>query len=703
MGCAASRHGAVSSPSYDVSSCSYNMSRSASASADLGGSSSALSIWSRRPVRLEAFDNDADDNERRRRSGREAAAAAAAAVTATAVPTVRLGNVRRCLEGEQAAAGWPSWLSAVAAEAVHGWVPLRADSFEKLEKVGQGTYSSVFRARELATGRLVALKKVRFDSVEPESVRFMAREILILRRLRGHPNVVGLEGLITSRSSSSIYLVFEYLEHDLAGLNSSADITFTEPQIKCYMRQLLEGLAHCHARGVMHRDIKCANLLVSNGGELKVADFGLANLFTPASTAPLTSRVVTLWYRPPELLLGATAYEPTVDLWSAGCVFAEMHARRPVLQGRTEVEQIHKIFKLCGSPPDDFWRRSGISHAAVFRPQQPYPSRLRDTFAASMPDHAFRLLATLLSLDPAARGTAAAALDSEYFTTAPYACSPASLPKYAPNKEMDAKFREESRRRSNLRSQGGEAARRMSRGHKSMQLQDTNQSHVHAEESLPVVAENGAAVARNDGGESRLFVDLEPVPAISKRPDDGDHAAPCARTMSTSFKEPPRNADRVPLSGPVQLAASTGFAWAKKPRPDAAAVTKRSGSKETGANNNSNGGDGARTTSTTAAAAPAAAAAPYEVEKQEMIKQWAQVADAFSASEAYNSRFRQTLDAKQLKTGKMYKGKVNRVDYSGPLLSQPRRIDELLHNHEQQIRQAGRRSWFKKGSKKEQP
>jgi cyclin-dependent kinase 12/13 len=175
----------------------------------------------------------------------------------------------------------------------------------------------------------------------------------------------------------------------------------------------------------------------------------------------------------------------------------------------------------------------------------------------------------------------------------------------------------------------------------------------HLQESLPVVAENGAAVARNDGGESRLFVDLEPVPAISKRPDDGDHAAPCARTMSTSFKEPPRNADRVPLSGPVQLAASTGFAWAKKPRPDAAAVTKRSGSKETGANNNSNGGDGARTTSTTAAAAPAAAAAPYEVEKQEMIKQWAQVADAFSASEAYNSRFRQTLDAKQLKTGKV--------------------------------------------------
>ncbi|KAJ1265991.1 hypothetical protein BS78_08G116300 [Paspalum vaginatum] len=687
MGCAASRPGAVCSPAYEVSSASYSMSRSASASAELQGasSSSAVSIWSRRPVRLDALDADEDDKERRRRSGRDAAA--------------RLGDMSirgRCVEGEQAAAGWPSWLSAVAAEAVHGWVPLRADGFEKLEKVGQGTYSSVFRARELATGRLVALKKVRFDSVEPESVRFMAREILILRRLRGHPNVVGLDGLITSRSSSAIYLVFEYLEHDLAGLTSDPDVTFSEPQIKCYMRQLLEGLAHCHARGVMHRDIKCANLLVSDGGELKVADFGLANLFAPspsAAAAPLTSRVVTLWYRPPELLLGATAYEPSVDLWSAGCVFAEMHARRPVLQGRTEVEQIHKIFKLCGSPPDDFWRRSGLAHAAIFRPQHPYPSRLRDTFAPSMPDHAFRLLATLLSLDPAARGTAAAALDSEYFTTPPYACEPASLPKYAPNKEMDAKFREDSRRRSNARSYGGEAAKRMPRAHKSMQLQDTNQSHVHAEESLPVLAGEGAA-ARNDG-ESRLFVDLQPVPAISKRPGGGGgggggDAAPCARTTSSSFKEAPRLADRLPLSGPVQLAASTGFAWAKKPRPDAAAtaaVTKRSGSKGPGTNNNG-GGDGART----------AAAAPYEVEKQEMIKQWAQVADAFSASEAFNSRFRQTLDSKQLKTGKKYKGKVDRVDFSGPLLSQPRRIDELLHNHEQQIRRAGRRSWFKKGA-----
>ncbi|CAL5092818.1 unnamed protein product [Urochloa decumbens] len=713
MGCAASRPGTVSSPAYEVSSsASYNhvsRSVSASASADLG-SSSAVSIWSR-PVRLDAPAGD-DDDDRRRRSGREAAAASTALTPAT---TTRLGNIRRCVEGEQAAAGWPAWLSAVAAEAVQGWVPLRAEGFEKLEKVGQGTYSSVFKARELATGRLVALKKVRFDSVEPESVRFMAREILILRRLRGHPNVVGLEGLITSRSSSAIYLVFEYLQHDLAGLTSSPDVAFSEPQIKCYMRQLLEGLAHCHGKGVMHRDIKCANLLVSDGGELKVADFGLANFYTPTSpsAAPLTSRVVTLWYRPPELLLGATAYDPSVDLWSAGCVFAEMHARRPVLPGRTEVEQIHKIFKLCGSPPETFWRRPGLAHAAVFRPQHPYPSRLWEAFSGGggrggggdMPEHAFRLLATLLSLDPAARGTAAGALAGEYFSTSPLACEPASMPRYgAPNKEMDAKFREDSRRRSNVRGLAGDAAaagsrRPAARGHKSMQLPDTNHSLVHAEESLPVAP----AAARDDGAEeSRLFVDLEPVPAISKRHDGGGEAEAC---VSGSFKEAPRIAQRLPLSGPVQLAASTGFAWAKKPTAAAATAVaaKRSGSTKGAAGGNNNvGGDAGRTTTAAGNGAATTAAAPYEAEKQEMMKQWAQVADAFSTSEAYNNRLlRQTLDAKQLKPGKKYKGKVDRVDFSGPLLSQPRRIDELLQNHEQQIRRAGRRSWFKKGSKKE--
>ncbi|KAL6648157.1 hypothetical protein ACP70R_012381 [Stipagrostis hirtigluma subsp. patula] len=363
------------------------------------------------------------------------------------------GSFANRARGEQVAAGWPAWLSAVAGEAIDGWTPRRADSFEKIDKIGSGTYSNVYKARDTVSGKIVALKKVRFDNLEPESVRFMAREILILRRL-DHPNVVKLHGLVTSRMSCSLYLVFEYMEHDLAGLAASPDIKFTEPQVKCYMRQLLSGLEHCHDRGVLHRDIKGSNLLLDNNGMLKIADFGLASFYDPDRKQPMTSRVVTLWYRPPELLLGATDYGVGVDLWSAGCILAELLAGRPIMPGRTEVEQLHKIFKLCGSPTEEYWKKSKLPHATIFKPQQPYKRRLRETFK-DFPQSALQLIETLLAIDPADRLTATSALRSDFFTTEPFACEPSSLPKYPPSKEIDAKRRDEEARR--LRAGGGRA------------------------------------------------------------------------------------------------------------------------------------------------------------------------------------------------------------------------------------------------------
>lgn len=348
-----------------------------------------------------------------------------------------IGNIPRAMEGEQVAAGWPAWLATVAGEAIQSWVPRRADSFEKLDKIGQGTYSNVYRARDIESGKIVALKKVRFDNLEPESVRFMAREIHILRRL-DHPNIVKLKGLVTSRMSCSLYLIFEYMEHDLAGLASFPGIKFTEPQVKCYMQQLLCGLDHCHMHGVLHRDIKGSNLLIDNSGILKIADFGLASFFDPEQHHPLTSRVVTLWYRPPELLLGATNYGAAVDLWSTGCILAELYAGKPIMPGRTEVEQLHKIFKLCGSPSDDYWRKSKLPHATIFKPQQPYRRCVSETYK-DFPATALALMEVLLSIDPADRGSAYSALKSEFFMLKPFACDPSSLPKYPPSKELDAK------------------------------------------------------------------------------------------------------------------------------------------------------------------------------------------------------------------------------------------------------------------------
>ncbi|KAK0590807.1 hypothetical protein LWI29_031954 [Acer saccharum] len=341
--------------------------------------------------------------------------------------------------------GWPSWLMAVAGDAIRDWTPRRANTFEKLDKIGQGTYSNVYKARDLLTGKIVALKKVRFDNLEPESVKFMAREILVLSKL-DHPNVIKLEGLVTSRMSCSLYLVFEYMEHDLSGLAACQGVKFTEPQIKCYMQQLLSGLEHCHNRGVLHRDIKGSNLLIDNEGILKIADFGLATFYNPSHKQPMTSRVVTLWYRPPELLLGATYYGVGVDLWSAGCILAELLAGKPIMPGRTEVEQLHKIFKLCGSPTEEYWKKSKLPNATLFKPQHPYKCCIAETFK-DFPSSSLPLIETLLSIDPDERGTGTAALNSEFFTTEPCACEPSSLPKYPPSKEMDVKLRDEEARR----------------------------------------------------------------------------------------------------------------------------------------------------------------------------------------------------------------------------------------------------------------
>ncbi|KAL2894291.1 hypothetical protein RDABS01_010200, partial [Bienertia sinuspersici] len=250
-------------------------------------------------------------------------------------PMNRIISMPRVAHGEEVIEGWPSWLTSVASEAIQGWVPRRADSFEKLDKIGQGTYSNVYKARDLETGKFVAMKKVRFLNMDPESVRFMAREIHVLRKL-DHPNIIKLEGLVTSRMSESLYLIFEYMDHDLAGLLAKPANKFTQPQIKCIMQQLLYGLEHCHSRGVLHRDIKGSNLLIDKNGVLKIGDFGLATNFKPGQNQPLTSHVVTLWYRAPELLLGSTEYGVAVDLWSVGCILAELFIGKPIMPGRTE-------------------------------------------------------------------------------------------------------------------------------------------------------------------------------------------------------------------------------------------------------------------------------------------------------------------------------------------------------------------------------
>ncbi|VVB12008.1 unnamed protein product [Arabis nemorensis] len=348
---------------------------------------------------------------------------------------------------ELAASGWPPWLISVAGEALVGLIPGRECHFQKQEQIGGGTFSKVFKARDLLRNKTVALKRIRFDLNDSESIKLIAREIIILRKL-DHPNVIKLEGLmLIDRDSSSLYMIFEYMEHDLLGLSSLLGANFSEPEVKCYMMQLLRGLDHCHTNHVLHRDIKSSNLLINGNGVLKIADFGLSTFFDPHNSVPLTTHVVTLWYRPPELLLGASHYGVGIDLWSTGCVIGELYAGKPILPGKNETEQLHKIFKLCGSPKDDYWTKLKLQLPIPLRPMFPYGSHIAETFK-EFPAPVISLLETLLSIDPDFRGTAATALKSEYFKTEPLACDPSYLPKYPPSKEINIIMRDETRKQA---------------------------------------------------------------------------------------------------------------------------------------------------------------------------------------------------------------------------------------------------------------
>ncbi|WOL01585.1 hypothetical protein Cni_G10302 [Canna indica] len=579
-----------------------------------------------------------------------------------------IGNVPNGFAREHVAAGWPSWLVSVAGEAIKGWLPRKANSFEKLNKIGQGTYSNVYRARDLQTGNIVALKKVRFVNMEPESVRFMAREIHILRRL-DHPNVIKLEGIVTSRMSGNLYLVFKYMEHDLAGLAARPGHKFSEPQVKCFMKQLLEGLSHCHSRGVLHRDIKGSNLLIDNNGILRIADFGLATFFSSDQKQQLTSRVVTLWYRPPELLLGATEYGVAVDLWSSGCILAELLAGKPIMPGRTEVEQLHKIFKLCGSPSDEYWKKSKLSHATVFKPQRQYRRCVAETFK-DFPPSALALLETLLAIEPAKRRTAASALKSEFFLTKPFACDPSSLPKYPPSKEYDAKLADEANRQRADISQGreSECVRQGRRGTKGTAAPDVN---VEMQKRRPNPKSISEKYDPQDDGGSGFPIEPPGGMAQNGFSHSGVHSKAFGSSRSNKLNQeelqhvPSRTYSSLRVPNGPQLKSQRSY----RPHAGVADLSDISGSlapSRSTVSSKSNRLDVGEPS-----------------DKQHTL-------DRPSSMQKKDDAIR----SKDSATG--YGTRIRRIHYSGPLITPGGNIEDMLKEHEKQIQQAVRKARLEK-------
>jgi serine/threonine protein kinase len=277
------------------------------------------------------------------------------------------------------------------------------------EKVGKGTYGVVFKAKDKKTGELVALKTIQLD--EDEGIPSTAvREIALLKYLK-HPNVVSLHDVI--HMADKLTMVFEFLELDLkkyldaCGSNGLEVIT-----VKSLLYQLLSGVAFCHKQRVLHRDLKPANLLLNRAGILKLADFGLARTFS-MDVREFKHEVITLWYRSPELLMGSTHYSTEVDLWSVGCIFAEMINGYPTFPGANDAEQLNMILSVLGTPNLQVWPEQ--AQLPGYKNMKSFPAKSWKKICSRIEDDGLNLLSRLLHFNPKSRITAEEAMAHPFF------------------------------------------------------------------------------------------------------------------------------------------------------------------------------------------------------------------------------------------------------------------------------------------------
>ncbi|KAL6779722.1 CDKH1 [Auxenochlorella protothecoides x Auxenochlorella symbiontica] len=313
------------------------------------------------------------------------------------------------------------------------------DLYEKLNHISEGTYGVVYRARNSETGEICALKRVKLDKERDGFPLTALREINILLSLR-HPNIVNVSEVVVGSSLDSVFMVMEYGDHDLAGvMRRRLRQPFSPAEAKTLMTALLAGVAYLHDNWVLHRDLKTSNILYTNQGVLKVCDFGLARQYG-SPLKPYTHMVVTLWYRAPELLLGAKHYSTAVDVWSVGCIMAELLTREPLFPGKGEIDQLGKIFGLLGTPTEETW--PGLDRLPNFRKfnfRQERKNTLRAAFPPPGPvfdgrptlsEAGFDLLSSLLSLCPERRISAAEALQHPWFKEHPLPKDTALMPTF---------------------------------------------------------------------------------------------------------------------------------------------------------------------------------------------------------------------------------------------------------------------------------
>mmetsp|Transcript_14973 Transcript_14973/g.32475 ORF Transcript_14973/g.32475 Transcript_14973/m.32475 type:complete len:430 (-) Transcript_14973:1223-2512(-) len=359
----------------------------------------------------------------------------------------------------------PSWVPTTdifpwsSSTATYGTCPSVSSRYEKIGRIGEGTYGVVYQARDKHTGDIVALKRCLPHHEASDGFPLTTlREVTILRELQSaggqDHGIIGLKDVTVSSSRSGVFLVFEYAQHDLAALidnhyTQHQCSPFSQSEVKRLMLQLLEALRFLHKNYVLHRDLKLSNLLYNHRGELRVADFGLARRVggeyigdgksgsgakscdVGESQSCLTPKVVSLWYRPPELLFGSVYYDQGVDNWGAGCVMGELLRGKPLMDGRNEMDQLQKMFDFLGPPNVDDWPnlkelpilKSGEVEIPKRWHMQNSGRHLLDIFRDWRSPPGIKLLMGLLKYNPAARWTAEEALAADYFSTLVGSCT----------------------------------------------------------------------------------------------------------------------------------------------------------------------------------------------------------------------------------------------------------------------------------------
>ncbi|KAM7410934.1 hypothetical protein PAMA_021075 [Pampus argenteus] len=309
------------------------------------------------------------------------------------------------------------------------------EEFQCLNRIEEGTYGVVYRAKDKKTDEIVALKRLKMEKEKEGFPITSLREINTILKAQ-HPNIVTVREIVVGSNMDKIYIVMNYVEHDLKSLMETMKQPFLPGEVKTLMIQLLQGVRHLHDNWILHRDLKTSNLLLSHKGILKIGDFGLAREYG-SPLKPYTPVVVTLWYRSPELLLGAKEYSTAVDMWSVGCIFGELLTQKPLFPGKSEIDQINKIFKDLGSPSEKIW--PGYSELPAVKKmtftEYPY-NNLRKRFGALLSDQGFDLMNKFLTYCPSKRILSDEGLKHEYFRETPLPIDPSMFPTWPAKSEQ---------------------------------------------------------------------------------------------------------------------------------------------------------------------------------------------------------------------------------------------------------------------------